>query len=126
MQAELAGAVGNELLRRFMVTFDYAGQKVYLEPNASLREPFEEDMSGMAMVLKDGNWSVAYLIPNSPAQKAGVARGDRILEIDGKPVNSLGLAEISRRMKRPGAKVSILLEREGKRIRVVFVLKRLI
>ena len=44
--SEFSGVIGGELLRRFKVIFDYAHKRMILEPNASLAEPFEYDMSG--------------------------------------------------------------------------------
>jgi hypothetical protein len=33
------GALGNEILRRFTVTFDYARKRLELEPNPGITEP---------------------------------------------------------------------------------------
>ena len=37
---DLDGLLGIEILRRFTVTFDYAGRKLYLEPNRAFSTPF--------------------------------------------------------------------------------------
>ncbi|MCP5117158.1 MAG: clan AA aspartic protease, partial [bacterium] len=41
------GVMGNEVLRRFKTIIDYSRQQLILEPNASLTDPFEYDMSGL-------------------------------------------------------------------------------
>jgi hypothetical protein len=35
---ETDGALGNEVLRRFTATFDYARKRLYLRPNEAIRD----------------------------------------------------------------------------------------
>ena len=37
---EVAGLIGNEILRRFKVIFDYSRKEMILEPNVHLSDPF--------------------------------------------------------------------------------------
>jgi hypothetical protein len=48
------GTIGNALLRRFHIIFNYARDIMILEPNAAFDEPFESDMSGLQLVA-DGD-----------------------------------------------------------------------
>lgn len=47
---EFDGVIGNEVLRRFKVIFDYSRRQMILEPNRHLSELEEYDMSGMLLV----------------------------------------------------------------------------
>lgn len=50
---------------------------------------------------------------NSPAQEAGVKRGDILLEVDGKPVTSSNQLRNSISMMQPGTEIKIKLARDG-------------
>lgn len=40
------GSIGINLLKRFVVLFDYQQGHLYLKPNYNFKQPFEHDMSG--------------------------------------------------------------------------------
>ncbi|MHB8894271.1 MAG: S1C family serine protease [Candidatus Geothermincolia bacterium] len=50
---------------------------------------------------------VTYVVPNSPAQKAGLQNGDMVVAIDGKPVKSVDEMVAAVRSKKVGDKISI-------------------
>ena len=50
---------------------------------------------------------------NSPAQKAGLEKGDIILDIDGKPVNNSAELRMHVSLMAPGTKVSVKVFRDG-------------
>lgn len=41
------GSIGNDVLRRFTVLFDYPESKLYLKPNANFKDPFVFNKSGL-------------------------------------------------------------------------------
>lgn len=56
-------------------------------------------------------------IKNSPAMKAGVKSGDRILRINGKPTALMGLEEASKELEgETGTKVNLQLSQQGKKV----------
>ncbi|MEI8341927.1 MAG: M50 family metallopeptidase, partial [Verrucomicrobiota bacterium] len=61
---------------------------------------------------------IGYVIPDSPAEKAGLKPGDKILEVDGKPVTRFGgMSEDSvtwRIVRSEGDTIPITVERNGK------------
>jgi serine protease Do len=64
---------------------------------------------------------VADVIPNSPAEKAGIKPGDVIQEVNGEPVETpFDLKEAILKTE-IGEKISLVLVREGKRIEVELV-----
>lgn len=54
---------------------------------------------------------VTYVVPNSPAQKAGIQAGDIIVAIDGQPVKSVDVMVGAIRKKNVGDKVSVTYQR---------------
>lgn len=46
------GSLGAQILRRFKVILDYQGKQVRLKPNRKFNDPFEYDMSGVAIAHK--------------------------------------------------------------------------
>lgn len=70
-----------------------------------------------------GNVTVAEVVSNSPAETAGIVAGDKILEINGKPINNT--ADVSRYIQMYlGNEMSILLERSDGSTELVTVVPR--
>jgi len=68
---------------------------------------------GMSLAVKDGPMVLA-VVPGSPAERAGIQPGDRILKIDGSAVAGLGLEQIVQRVRGPvGSAVTITVSRGG-------------
>jgi carboxyl-terminal processing protease len=58
--------------------------------------------------------TVIESLPGSPALKAGIEAGDRIIEIDGKPTSKLDIKEASSMIQgEEGTQVKLLLKRKG-------------
>ena len=70
---------------------------------------------GIEVTMQDGLVKVIAPIENTPAEKAGLASGDRISHVDGKPIKGLSLYEAVRRMRgRPGTSIQLMIQRAGK------------
>lgn len=50
------GSVGGEVLKRFTVVLDYAGQKIYLKKNSKYKEPFAYNKSGITIQHNGLQW----------------------------------------------------------------------
>ena len=90
--AQRAGQIGAEILRRFRVTLDYSHKQVLLEPNSQLTDRFEFDHTGMLLMAVGGKFDQlqAFMVMvGTPAHKAGIKEGDQVVAVDGKPVASL-------------------------------------
>ncbi len=69
---------------------------------------------GIEITVKDRTLTVVAPIEGTPADRAGLAAGDRIVRIDGKPTKDLTLMEAVRRLRGPkGSKVTIGVLRDG-------------
>lgn len=51
------GSVGGEIMKRFTVAFDYAGQKIYLKKNRYFDDPFHFNMSGLDFRQDGMEWT---------------------------------------------------------------------
>jgi C-terminal processing protease CtpA/Prc len=124
---EIAGNIGGDLLRRFTVTIDYARQKMYLAPNQGLGRPFEYDMFG-ALLLRDGDAFVLQrVVDGSPAARAGLAVGDAIVSVDGKPASRLSFESVRQLfVSRPGKTVTLKIRNAGNVRDVVVQLERIV
>ncbi|HKE15133.1 MAG TPA: aspartyl protease family protein [Kofleriaceae bacterium] len=110
----IAGNIGGGVLRRFTVTFDYARSRMTLEPNRDAARADPADRSGMWMNASPGGtgYQVMDVVRGGPADRAGLRRGDRILELDGEPARFDRLA---------GARAALCERPAGTRVRVVYL-----
>ena len=87
------GIIGEEILRRFKVIFDFSHHRMILAPNARFKEPYEEDMSGISITPEETSGSkvfrVRQVVANTPGSEAGLQPDDLITAVDGQPAASL-------------------------------------
>src|SRR5499426_2523336 len=69
---------------------------------------------GIEITLKDDILTVVAPIDGTPAYRAGIQPGDRIVKIDGIVTKDMQLSDAVKRMRgKPGTKVTITVVREG-------------
>lgn len=83
-------------------------------------QEFKEDLAGSfdgigaEMGIKNEILTVIAPLDDSPAQKAGIMAGDRVLKIDGAPTNAFSLEEAVDRIRGPkGTEVTLSIFRSG-------------
>jgi len=121
--------VGSGLLKRFVVTFDYDHQLMYLKPIAGKVDDLDTfDRSGMWLNVADKGFGIVNVGDGTPAAKAGIAAGDVIVAVDGKAASSMRLYDLRRRLRNDavGTQVALTVERQGKPRKVTLVLRDLI
>jgi membrane-associated protease RseP (regulator of RpoE activity) len=126
---EFDGVIGNEILRRFKVIFDYSRRQMILEPNRYISDPEEYDMSGMLLIDEGTDFKtfkVRRIIENSPATAAGLREGDIISSVDGRPTSNLMLEQVRQMFKQKGRSYRLNIERGEQKIQIMIKLKRLI
>ncbi len=80
---------------------------------------------GIQMDLRDSGITVVATLHGTPAEQAGIASGDRIVEIDGKSARGLTPEEALKTLRGPaGSKVSVVVERPGLTMPLTFSLTR--
>ena len=89
-----AGNMGFTILSRFIPTFDYSQQTLYLAP-ARRATPIPPNRLGLAFEKNEpGAFDVIEVKPKSAAATAGIVAGDRITAIDGKSAAEFSRADL--------------------------------
>jgi S1-C subfamily serine protease len=123
------GNIGGGVLKRFVVTFDYAHQIMYLKPlTGQVADAGVFDRSGMWINRAQGGYKVVDVTASGPAQAAGVKVGDLITAIEGKRTTALAVYDARRRLRTaaPGTVIPIAVTRDGKTLRLKITLRDLI
>lgn len=107
----LGGMIGNDLLRRFNITLNYSKKEIYLMPNTHFKDMFDYSYTGLIIYLIDGRVEVTDIIKGSPAEKAGIRKGDIIMAVN----NNLGgnLQLFRELLKNVGTKATLLISRDN-------------
>lgn len=80
---------------------------------------------GVQIDVRDGWITVVSPLPDSPAERAGIQTGDRIVEMEGRSTEGWSVDEATRELRGPqGSRVSIMVERPGLVSRLPFRLTR--
>ena len=102
---------------------------VYLPPDrfAALTERTSGSYGGLGIEINALQSAVEIItpLPGTPAERAGIQAGDRIVEVNGRPTGGLSLEEASKLLRgRAGTPVSLLVERPGVSARLPYRLTR--
>jgi len=93
----------------------------YLPPEEweAYQRDLEQEIVGIGVYMTNQNQSVLItdVIPNSPAERAGIQPGDVIVEVDGAAVKTTDDAR-DRLLGKAGTTVNVVLLRDGREIRV--------
>jgi carboxyl-terminal processing protease len=96
-----------------------------LDPHSAFLSPEEyRDMKvetegefggvGIEVELRDGKLVIIAPIQGSPAQKAGILSGDKVIAIDGQAVATMGINDAVHKMRgQRGTRVKLTVERQG-------------
>ncbi len=68
---------------------------------------------GLALEAVSGGVRVAAVLGGSPAESAGIQKGDRLVSVNGKPIATLADAHASVAKLTPGAEATVIVRREG-------------
>ncbi|MCP4213440.1 MAG: hypothetical protein GY765_02235 [bacterium] len=81
--------IGGAFFRNFIVTLDFSKDRMLLKPVASEFTLESDQFPGFAYTIKKNCLYVSSLWMDSEAAKAGLEVGDRIMALNGKPVESV-------------------------------------
>jgi hypothetical protein len=120
--------IGGAILRRFTLYLDYRAKRMIFEPNATLHDAFEMDMSGAAFRLDDSLTTIIVerAEPDTPASEAGLMSGDVVVSVDGVAGSQRVLGELRERLRRPGERVALVVRRGGEEKRIEIVTRRMV
>ncbi len=152
------GSIGNEILSRFNIIFDYKNENIYLRKNKYFNRPFKYNNCGITAQhaglqwtieevpffesVNSGNQSsykisreaqisirfklkpvfeILHIRKNSPAEIAGLKKGDLLKIINGRKTDHSSLQKINDLLKQnEPKKFSITVLREGKLLKFQF------
>jgi len=126
-RSDLDGVIGNPVFEDSRLIVDYARRRVIIEPRAAARCDY--DMSGLRLTAQGPELrhiAVEYVVPHSPAERAGIRAGDELLLMDGHAVGDAGLSDVRRALRVNGALRRLVLRRDADTIRVTLQLRRLL
>jgi hypothetical protein len=96
---DIAGNIGNGILEKFRCTFDYPGDRLWLEPGRRFGERDRLTRLGALLVRLPERVIVGPVIYGSPADEAGLKLFDEVLEIDGRPATAWSREEFDREIE---------------------------
>lgn len=78
-------AVGIQMFKPFRLTLDLGNDRMWLQRNSKPAE-FTRDRSGAFTLLEGDHFNVLHVSPGSPADRAGLKKGDKLVAISGERV----------------------------------------
>jgi hypothetical protein len=124
--ATTPSGLGIGFLRRHSITLDFPNRTLYLRAGKRFHLEEEHDMSGLHLLRQDGLTIVHSVDERSPAALAGSKPGDSILFINSKNASTIAMKAVRQMLRaKAGEKVSLILERNQKKLELAFLLKKL-
>jgi PDZ domain/Aspartyl protease len=107
----LAGLLGNDILRRFNVILNYEHHEIYLMPNTHYRDLFDYSYTGIGIYWVDGEIRVGDVMKDSPAERGGFEVGDVVIAVNNNFSNNI--QTYKNMLQNTGEKVKIVVKRNG-------------
>lgn len=118
------GSLGNDILRRFTIVFDFPHKRLLVKANGDINDSFSYNKSGMVIEKPYFNvpiYSVFNIVPNSPADLAGVKEGDQLLILNSQAAKNMSMDEINTVLHgHNGQSIRIRVLRNGKNLKIKF------
>ena len=105
----VGGVIGNDILHRFNVIFNYPKKEIHLIPNSHYYDDFDYSYTGINMYVEQGIIFADDVMKNSPADEAGVKKDDIIIGVGGNFSNDVGVYK--KLMGTPGQRVQLVVIR---------------
>jgi len=105
-----------DALRGMLRSLDENSDFLAISDFEHLREDLESNFGGIGVQIefRDGYVVVIAPIAGTPGERAGILRGDRVVEIDGQSMVGAGINEVVDLMRgAPGSEVTIAFDRPG-------------
>jgi membrane-associated protease RseP (regulator of RpoE activity) len=124
--SDYSGNVGGGILKRFVVTFDYNNQTMYLKPlPGPVADTGTFDRSGMWINVAEGGFKIVDVTKGGPAQASGLKAGDVITEVDGQKAADIHLYDLRQRLRDdPAGTVVTFMVKDGSTAKSVKVTLR--
>ena len=123
------GSIGGEILRRFDIIIDYTNNKLLLKKNRNFSDKFNFNLSGIEIEMPFLGlpiYNISQIRKNSPAELAGLKKGDQIISINKMSMVNYTLNDIIKIFRsKEGRKIKMKVNRNNKEIKVEFRLKKM-
>lgn len=87
-----SGIVGNGALKRYVVTLDFPGKRLFLKRYETAPADLDTyDRSGMRIETESAGFRLVSVAAGTPAAEAGLHPGDVIVAVDGRPASVITL-----------------------------------
>ncbi len=114
--ADSDGTIGFEFLKHFNIVIDATRRRVWLDNfTGKTSEPPKADV-GLAAYFSERTkrFRIVHVMPGSPADKAGIKKGDDLLGIDGKELLNMGARKVRALLEGElGSTVKVGVSRDG-------------
>jgi len=114
--ADQIGVLGNSLFRNFVLYCNYTSERLIVERGDKFNQPWPVDNSGLQIGWgQNREVEVSYVSPDTPAEKAGFAKGDLLRSINGINVGLFdGVIAIRKLLEaNPGTTYEFVVDRAG-------------
>jgi Aspartyl protease/PDZ domain len=117
----LAGLIGNDILRRFNVIYNYAKRDIHVVPNSHYRDPFDYSYSGIELYYIDGKIEIGSVASGSPAEQAGIKEGDVVIAVNNDFTQNFNKYKAA--ILATASRVKMVLQRNGELMQVELKVK---
>ncbi|WP_258105641.1 aspartyl protease family protein [Marinoscillum sp. MHG1-6] len=109
---KVSGILGNKLLSKFNILFDYKNNVIYFEPNGMAEKTVPVNCSGLDVQMSSDMSKVLIhqVQENGPAADSGINVNDELVSINGKATSDLSLIEIEDMLKKPGTTAELVVK----------------
>jgi hypothetical protein len=90
------GLIGNEVLSRFNLVFDYPNKRLFVSPNQHFAEPISADRSGLLIRPHQLGAVVKSVATDSAGEGSELRVDDIIVSLDNKPMTRSNITELKR------------------------------
>ena len=108
--SERQGIIGLNLLRHYVMTFRFAAGELRLKPLGTVQEITRTSTAGINL---DPDDKILSVVPDGPADKAGLRAGDELLEIEGHPLKTMKPEEFAAFKRLPPGSIVKVRYRRG-------------
>jgi hypothetical protein len=116
--------LGLSYLSRYMVTFDFPHNTIYLKTGNRYQEVENDNMSGLHILREEKDTMIDSVDTGSQGELADIQPGDKLLRVDGQEALQNGLFDLRNIFKSgDGKKIHLSISRNGKEMEKTVVLK---
>ena len=114
----IGGLLGNDILRRFNIVYNYPKKEIHLLPNKHYKDEFDYSYTGLSIYYINERIVVDDVIKGSPADRAGIKVNDVVLAVNNNFSNNI--TQYKNILQSAGEKVKVVLTRDDAPLIITF------